>query len=363
MELIDERTRAKSIRFLFWAVWVCLAADLLFFAYYMISDTLRSTVIRYIVTRCFLPFAVNLASFAAAALTNRSKLGSSVKNSVCAFSLCTLAGSMGFFHGWFVPLWCGPAIALIYSSIFHDKKLQNMMLVYCFLLIAAECSYTVCEHPENPVGEYIQNAVVVAAMTVIFRVVGGIMARHSDDITAMNTEALRKEQEYLRQLSFDDLTRVYSRPYLVSRAKALLSEGAKQEGCDITLAILDVDLFKSVNDTYGHENGDEVLRTLGAVLGRLNDEGMTAGRYGGEEFVIMLCGEAHSGNMAVLEELRREFESKKYWFTDKSFTFSCGAVKCEKGDDFDIMLAKADTALYKAKNSGRNRLTEFTGEQ
>ena len=359
MDNIDKNIRRLSIRIILVAVLMCTAADTLFFVFYMKSDTLVQTVEDYFLTRVLFPGSANMLAYILAALCERSKARPRFKNCVCAFCLCTVGGSMAIFHGWFVPLWCAPSIAMVYCSVFRDKKLQNALMVYCMFLTAVACLYICIEHPDR-YSEYIQNAVVVTVMIVLIRLIGAILVYFNNLIVDKNLEAYRKEREYQRLLSFDDLTQVYSRPYLITLAKNVLNGEYDICGGDneLTCAILDIDNFKSVNDTYGHESGDEVLRVLGSILHKEIENGKIAGRYGGEEFVLLLAGGRHSDNNAEIERLRKEFESRTYDFCDKTFTFSVGTVQCHIGENFDDVLPKADKALYKAKKTGKNKLVD-----
>ncbi len=359
MENIDKNIRRLSIRIILITVLMCTAADALFFVFYMKSDTLTVTVNDYFLIRVLLPLIINMSAYISASLCERSKAKTRFKNCVCAFCLCTVGGSMAVFHGWFVPLWCAPSIAMVYCSVFRDNKLQNALMIYCIFFTALACLFISTEYPDR-FSEYIQNAVVVTVMIVIIRLIGMILVYFNNLIVDKNLEAYRKEREYQRLLSFDDLTQVYSRPYLITLAKNVLNGEYSIGSSDneLTCAILDIDNFKNVNDTYGHENGDEVLRMLGSILHTVIENGKIAGRYGGEEFVLLLSNGRHSYNNAEIERLRKEFESRTYDFCDKTFTFSVGTVQCHAGENFDEVLSKADKALYKAKKAGKNRLID-----
>lgn len=153
----------------------------------------------------------------------------------------------------------------------------------------------------------------------------------------------------------DFLTGLFNRRYLFAQAPSRIRKKQKRGGA-VCLAMLDIDYFKKINDQYGHETGDVVLRDLGKQLRRHFAHRGIAARLGGEEFCLLLDDDAASA-AASLEKFRREVAA-----TD----FTCGGVRCSFSIsiglcvsthlDLETMLKNADEALYMAKNNGRNRL-------
>jgi diguanylate cyclase (GGDEF)-like protein len=131
----------------------------------------------------------------------------------------------------------------------------------------------------------------------------------------------------------------------------------------LSVFMLDIDLFKKVNDTFGHDAGDEVLRVLakvGAADCRTKD---VFARWGGEEFVAALPGTNEEQARAVAERLRAKFEAQDFahdWHTTGHpipFTVSIGVAMRAPGEaDIEAIMKRADEALYKAKGAGRNRV-------
>jgi diguanylate cyclase (GGDEF)-like protein len=124
----------------------------------------------------------------------------------------------------------------------------------------------------------------------------------------------------------------------------------------LAVAMIDLDFFKTVNDNYGHPMGDQVLRSLSWLLKRGLRQADLVGRYGGEEFLVLLPATETQQAMEVLQRIRRDFSLIKYPFKDSWFgaTFSAGVARLRPGGDEDSLIKDADEALYEAKQSGRN---------
>lgn len=132
----------------------------------------------------------------------------------------------------------------------------------------------------------------------------------------------------------------------------------ERSGGSLSFAMLDIDHFKHVNDTYGHPVGDRVIKSLAHLLRqRLRGTDMI-GRYGGEEFAAILPDTDLAGACALLDEVRRAFGELEFDADGASFsvTLSAGVVSCRDGSDAAHVTEQADRALYEAKNSGRNRI-------
>jgi diguanylate cyclase (GGDEF)-like protein/PAS domain S-box-containing protein len=129
----------------------------------------------------------------------------------------------------------------------------------------------------------------------------------------------------------------------------------------LSVFILDIDSFKKINDSYGHDIGDEVLQVLAKIGKSIPQEPMLFARWGGEEFVAALPGADADLAHAIADELRQRFEQQDFehaWRVKPiPFTVSIGVVTREPGErDVDALIRRADRALYRAKESGRNRV-------
>jgi diguanylate cyclase (GGDEF)-like protein len=165
-----------------------------------------------------------------------------------------------------------------------------------------------------------------------------------------------------RQATIDHLTGLLSRSAFTRRAHALL-DSRQQHALPLTLMMLDIDHFKSINDRHGHAVGDQVLRQFARTLqDQLHDEELLA-RLGGEEFVIVLPGLAPEQAKFTAERLRRAVQDMHTAQGDArlQITVSIGLAGCAGGEfapSLDELLARADQALYRAKAHGRNRVEQ-----
>lgn len=180
-------------------------------------------------------------------------------------------------------------------------------------------------------------------------------------VQARTLEERRAQAEaaLLRQARHDELTGLSNRRHFFEQAAALF-EQARREGQPATLALMDIDFFKQVNDTYGHAAGDEVLRHVARLLRATLRETDIYARVGGEEFAILLPQTALEPGLAVLERLRRALEAHPVP-VDPAHTLrvttSIGACPLDaRATAIDPWLHLADTALYQAKQQGRNRV-------
>ncbi len=173
-------------------------------------------------------------------------------------------------------------------------------------------------------------------------------------------EALKSNyQESVSMAVTDGLTRLYNRHYLDTHLKNLVRQAGEQ-GRNLAVVIMDMDHFKAVNDTYGHNVGDEVLKGLSAIIVNTIRSADLAARYGGEEFVILMPETDGIRAYEAAERLRKNVESTPFVVSHPESpirkTVSIGYATLQPGDTPESLLKRADVALYEAKNGGRNKV-------
>ena len=166
-----------------------------------------------------------------------------------------------------------------------------------------------------------------------------------------------REVEYLAR--FDHLTGVANRRYFVEMAEVEMARSSRY-GKPLSILMMDIDRFKEVNDVYGHQAGDIVLRALCETCKMVLREFDIVGRWGGEEFAILLPETPPATAPQLAERLRGAIESTGVpleMYSPLHFSVSIGcASRNAKDDNLDTLLNLADKALYDAKRAGRNRV-------
>ncbi len=176
-------------------------------------------------------------------------------------------------------------------------------------------------------------------------------------------EKLEQSQKALKDLAtIDELTGVYNRREFNKLLKNELERSWRYSHC-FSLLLLDIDYFKKLNDTYGHQAGDEALRQIAAILKQEFRELDRVARYGGEEFVIILPETSTASAYAVAERIRQVISNYSLSFNGETIkmTVSGGLTSFpEDGNDRESLIHAADQALYAAKRSGRNQIIIYS---
>ncbi|HQF33822.1 MAG TPA: diguanylate cyclase, partial [Petrotogaceae bacterium] len=174
------------------------------------------------------------------------------------------------------------------------------------------------------------------------------------------TDKIETEKKYREIAIRDPLTEVYNRRHLFERLSSMISEHTRTKK-DFSVAILDIDFFKKINDTFGHQAGDYILKEFTKTITHNLRPYDVLGRYGGEEFMIILDSVSKETALIIVERILNDVRQKNYIYGDDTicFTFSAGISDCkdvEENFTVEKLVEKADNRLYSAKHSGRNTI-------
>ena len=177
-------------------------------------------------------------------------------------------------------------------------------------------------------------------------------------VTREITERKHLQEKLLQQATTDELTGIFNRRQFVVMALNELRRAARFK-TPVALALLDIDYFKNINDTYGHAAGDAVLQTFTQICKANLREVDVFARFGGDEFALLLPATEHQQAYAVLERIRSVIAAHPFTIQDRTIacTISVGITgTTDESADLDELLGHADQALYHAKKEGRNRV-------
>jgi diguanylate cyclase (GGDEF)-like protein len=186
-----------------------------------------------------------------------------------------------------------------------------------------------------------------------------IKTEHLVSSVTIRAERMRIIRNFMER---DSLTGLYNHSRSEEQLELAIMR-VRRSGGHLAFAMIDIDNFKQINDTYGHPTGDRVIVTLARLLQQRLRKTDIVGRYGGEEFVVVLPDTDIDAARDVLDKIRESFAMIRHAYEKGEFsvTFSCGIARFPECIDATIISNEADKALYQAKNAGRNRVVVAKG--
>ncbi len=180
-----------------------------------------------------------------------------------------------------------------------------------------------------------------------------------DEIGKMGRAAVAMQRSLSELIEKDALTGIYNRRYGAQKLKSVWEQASKT-GLHFAVAIADIDFFKKVNDTYGHEAGDAVLKEVAEILNRRMSPGSTVIRWGGEEFLLIFEDMNLDDAATCLESVRGDIEDNMIIFERKVIrvTMTIGVTEGDSKREIDQVISAADAKLYEGKQGGRNRVVK-----
>ncbi len=187
------------------------------------------------------------------------------------------------------------------------------------------------------------------------------LSRLNNELADLQRELIKKNRELEKAnaekallLQVDELTNLWNRRHFYERFNELCSL-SQRHSRPLTMVMFDLDNFKSLNDTYGHQFGDAVLKCFAVILKKYCRVEDVPARLGGEEFAMILPETNIDAAFTTVERIRRHFSQRDVLGNRTTCTVSVGIAQLTTSDTYDTIMNKADKALYVSKNSGRNK--------
>jgi len=279
-----------------------------------------------------------------------------IKNALPLIELIVIITNIVYLHYMFsalyllfvVPLF----VSIIYGNLVITKNIFHIILsILTILIVTAEISITPL--PKN----FNHNVLITFAIFLLGYVLTNIMIKHEKEKEKFIIAKEQKATIWYKKSIQDELTNVYNHAFMEMK----ITEEIKNK-TEIYFAILDIDDFKKVNDEYGHEKGNEVLKHLGQILNNESSEEIIPTRYGGEEFGIIFLNKKENEIVTVLDRIHSIFRNSSYPDVQDRITFSGGVTKYAANEDIHTFIKRADDILYKAKKSGKNKIIILNNE-
>lgn len=255
-------------------------------------------------------------------------------------------------------LYCFALIPMIYYSTYLSRQQSDSKTYPLFTSIVTTVVFLLVRYYtyyNNSIYEPKLHTVTLgifsinAAMIFIFLIIY---------MSSFNRAVFKSEHLLEKMAIYDELTHLYNR----HKMKTLLNDAyisAQKGGKEFFITILDIDNFKTINDTYGHGGGDFVLRKIAGFLKDIAEDDITVCRWGGEEFLILhTYYDSPDECSKVIETLREKISNTNFMYDRKYFqlTITCGMATYEPYLTIDGLIKKADNCLYIGKYSGKNQL-------
>lgn len=273
--------------------------------------------------------------------------------------LCLITLALYFSGGWESPFFLFYFYVVVFCAIYFPPRVAAPTVLFTVLVSFSPQLY---DPDVSPLAEH---AIVRVPSYLAVALVSWYMAREIGRREHLRGEYERRLEEmrllknrFQKEASTDYLTGLPNRSSFEARLRVEL-ERARRRGHESTMLFFDMDDFKRINDAHGHRVGDEALKLVAEVL-RLNTrETDVIARYGGEEFVVLLRGTSPGRARYFFGKVKEEVAHRSQEILGIRLSVSAGAVSFSRDDeDPEDLLEAADLAMYRAKNRGKNRLSE-----
>jgi diguanylate cyclase (GGDEF)-like protein len=251
------------------------------------------------------------------------------------------------------PEWVNILLIILISAVFtfcqfRMRFIGGMVLAICGMALYAVLSLAV----------FVIFDTVVVTFYPIFSIFISYVGTASFTHIMQSVERAR----LFNQATRDGLTHLYNIRHFSLLLEAEFRNAATFKFKPLSVIMGDIDNFKHANDTYGHQSGDIILKDVAAIIQSKCRQIDVVGRYGGEEFIVMLAGARAKDAAEVGDKIRTAIEAKKFKFGDAvySTTISIGVAEYKDEKNKDELVGKADKALYHAKHTGRNRVAVYS---
>ncbi len=325
---------------------------------------LKYNGLAYVMLYILLPSVMNLVFVLITRGIVHGQCGERVKNLAIIFCLLCICLVVASFHGYFLITAGIFVTPIVVSVMFDDTVLTRAAAVAAVIFLTVSVFTANIFDNTWTMSQRLTNGMVGLVFIAVFYVICMALLQFGVTKNAIIHSSSRQNEEMQRALKIDAMTGLYNHTEFYNRLEQYY-EDFREKTTHLTVAVLDVDYFKKVNDVYGHECGDTVLIRIADILKQYCGSNGHIFRYGGEEFSVIFR-HMSSEEVAGLMNKVREVINGLYFeeMPDEKLGISCGIYEY-MGDDTAVqeIFSRADKALYRAKKLGRNRCVCYSEEE
>ena len=357
-DALRDKWRRKMLKSYFTAIAMLFLAEI---GIYLFMSSPKIGMINrgvdYWLSYILLPSSINLVTTLATRAIVYSGMRDRIKNLAVIFCLVIYCFVTATFHGFFLMTSTTFVLPVAVSVMFDDIHVVKFasitsavgMILSLFTAGLYDGTWTLAQR-------WGYTGVTSLIFIMVFHTICCVLIRYGEEKKEVMQHNAMLNEEMRQALKIDSMTGLYNHTEFYRRLDSYCRQYGKQKN-RLAVAVLDVDHFKRVNDTYGHENGDAVLIQIAAVLKKTCCQTGHAFRYGGEEFAVIFRHETEWEVLEIMERVRTAVNALRFEsMPDAKIGISCGIYEYMGGTmDAQEIFARADKALYSAKQTGRNQ--------
>lgn len=355
---MDERQkgyahcRTLMLRHLMLVVFFSCGAELLMFFYLKLRTESDISAVRYYTKYVIGPTAANLLIIGLGNRMIQSKrIKEQWKDEIPLYCITAVAFILANVHVWFSIMAGIFVVPILVSVIYGSKQVTQKVTLVCLSLAFISFIIPMYDAKVYPADNRMNRILSILFIIGTYLLSSAMLyyVNQRDEERRQSTAECRQLKENLKR---DAMTGLFNHVEFYR----YLDEIIQQDNKDIHVAVIDIDNFKKVNDTYGHEKGNDVLMELSELLTRMCGADCHISRYGGEEFAVIFVNMTAAAVYDRMEAIRKKLEDVKLSDMPVTISISVGIAAYRSGLSPQELFEKADEAMYLAKHSGKNQI-------
>jgi len=253
---------------------------------------------------------------------------------------------------WFYIIFTLPFGSVIFSVRIVRRTLSTVLIPVVYFLAFFQLDWIRITRELVFTGVYLNLMVAMIVLSILL----GQMIYNLNRSNFFQSRERKKQRRRIRTLAnHDQLTGLYNRRKIEERIREEFKRSLRYD-LRLTIMIIDLDHFKHVNDTFGHQTGDQVLEEVGEIIQSTTRRSDLAARYGGEEFCVVLPETGIDQSLDRAERLREQLKERTFQSNGEEFSVTCsiGVARLEDEEEYSELMERADDLLYEAKHEGRD---------